>query len=299
MITQELKNKVLTAIKERREMYNSDAKFAVTLGISAAQMSRIKSGDTDKVLSDANWISIARKLDVTLGNAPAWQTAKTPVFEFITAQMEMCQQNALSALLCDLSDIGKTYTAVHYAKTHKGVAYIDCSQVKSKQKLIRAIAKEFGSSHTGRYADVYADLVFYLRSLPTPFIVLDEAGDLDYTAFLELKALWNATEGTCGWYMMGADGLKEKMRRSIYCKKVGYTELFSRFGKRYGKCVPVAREESEKMLAASAAMIIRANQTQDTGNQTQGINVILRKCMGEDNMPSLRRIYKELSKINN
>jgi hypothetical protein len=293
MITNEIKNKVLSAIKERREMYDSDAKFAVSLGISSAQFSRICKGELDKVLSDANWVSIARKLDVAIGNTPTWQTTNTPVFQFITKQLEMCQQNALSALLCDLSDIGKTHTAVHYAKTHRSVAYIDCSQVKSKQKLIRAIAKEFGSAHTGKYADVYGDLVLYLQTLPTPLIILDEAGDLDYAAFLELKALWNATDGICGWYMMGADGLKEKIRRAIDCKKVGYTEIFSRFGKRYGKVVPVVREDAEKMLQTSAAMIIKAN----AGSRNQDVNVLLRKTMGEDDLPSLRRIYKELSKV--
>jgi DNA transposition AAA+ family ATPase len=291
MITTELKNRILEALAKSREMFaGSDAKFSVSIGINNAQYSRIKNGDTDKVLSEAQWISMARRLDVSLGNAPEWKTANTPVFQFITAQLEMCQERSLSALLCDLSDIGKTYTAQHYARTHKMAVYVDCSQVKSKQKLIRFIAKSFGVGSGGRYADVYEDLVFYLKTLPSPLIILDEAGDLDYTAFLELKALWNATEGAAGWYMMGADGLKEKMRRAIEGKKVGYTELFSRFGKRYGKVIPVAKEDSEKMLAASAAMIIKANE------QQQDVNVILRKCMGDDNLPSLRRIYKELSK---
>ena len=60
----------------------------------------------------------------------------------------------------------------------------------------------------GRYSDVYEDLVAYLRTIDTPLVILDEAGDLQYEAFLELKALWNATERCCAWYMMGADGLK-------------------------------------------------------------------------------------------
>jgi hypothetical protein len=93
--------------------------------------------------------------------------------------------------------------------------------------------------------------------------------------------------------MMGADGLKEKIRRSIAGKKVGYTELFSRFGKRYGKAVPYAREECEKMLRATALLIIKANAG-------EGIEArkILTQTLGEDNLPSLRRIYKELSKVN-
>lgn len=72
----------------------------------------------------------------------------------------------------------------------------------------------------GHYADVYEDLVYYLRSIEHPLIILDEAGDLQYEAFLELKALWNATERCCAWYMMGADGLKEKSTVPLSARKL-------------------------------------------------------------------------------
>ena len=292
MITNELKQRILEKLARSRELFSgSDARFSVSIGINNAQYSRIKNGDTEKVLSEAQWISVARKLGVSLTELQEWKTVLTPVFEFVTRQLELCQRKSMSAIFCDLSDIGKTYAAKHYAKSNRNTVFVDCSQVKSKQKLIRFIAKEFGVGSNGKYSDVYEDLVFYLKTLPTPLIILDEAGDLSYDAFLEVKALWNATESACGWYMMGADGLKEKIRRSIACKKVGYTEIFSRFGRRYGRLIPVAREESEKMLQASAAMIIKANSAEGTD-----VNRLLRGTLGEDNVPSLRRIYKELTK---
>jgi len=152
MMTTETKHRILSELSKRRELFTgSDAKFALSIGINNAQYSRIKKGETEKVLSDANWISIARRLGISLNNAPEWKPAKTPVFQFITTQLEKCQESGLSTLLCDLSDIGKTYTAVYYAKTHKNVIYVDCSQVKTKQKLIRFIAKEFGVDSSGRY----------------------------------------------------------------------------------------------------------------------------------------------------
>ena len=219
-ISKEIKEKVVEAMKERRPHYASDAKFAVALGISSSQYSRVMRGDWERVLSDSNWISIARKLEVTLNALPEWKTAVTPVYEFVTGQLQFCQDNGSSRMLCDVADIEKTYTARCYVRNHANAVYIDCSQVKTKQRLIRQIAREFGVGSVGTYNDVYADLVFYLRSLPRPLVILDEAGDLDYAAFLELKALWNATERCCGWYMMGADGLREKIRRSIEYKKV-------------------------------------------------------------------------------
>ena len=190
------------------------------------------------------------------------------------------------AVLCDMANIGKTFTARIYVKMHKNAIYVDCSQVKSKQRLIRYIAKEFGVNSNGRYCDVYDDLCFYLKTLERPLIILDEGGDLQYEAFLELKALWNATERCCAWYMMGADGLKEKMNRSIECKKVGYTEMFSRYGDKYSKVTPDDGKEREAFLKAQAAMVAKLNAPE--GTEVMGVN----RTGG-----SLRRVYTEIEKI--
>lgn len=289
MVTHEFKIKVVAALQVRRENFGgSDSKFAVSLGIAPAQYSRIMKGETDKVLSDGNWISLARQLGVNMRNEAEWNTARTPVYEFITAQLTACQQDSISSLLCDLADIGKTYTAQEYARNNRNAVYVDCSQVKSKQKLVRHIAQAFGVNHTGKYNNVYEDLVWYLKSIPTPLIILDEAGDLNYDAFLEIKALWNATERACGWCMMGADGLKEKVQRAIDNKKVGYTEVFSRFGSRYQRITQEGKGEAEKFAKLQAALIIKANAPEGTDvmalvNRTQG---------------SLRRVNIELLKIN-
>lgn len=286
-ISKEIKEKVVEAMKERRPHYASDAKFAVALGISSSQYSRVMRGDLERVLSDSNWISIARKLEVTLNALPEWKTAVTPVYEFVTGQLQFCQDNGSSRMLCDVADIGKTYTARCYVRSHANAIYIDCSQVKTKQRLIRQVAREFGVGSVGTYNDVYADLVFYLRSLPRPLVILDEAGDLDYAAFLELKALWNATERCCGWYMMGADGLREKIRRSIEYKKVGYEEIFSRYGSRYQRATPESDKETQEFKRLHAALIAKANAG-------TGVNIqrLIAQC---DNSP--RRIYDELRKV--
>lgn len=293
LVSNEMKERIIATMKTARENFGgSDAKFATSLSINASQLSRIMRGDWEKVLSEEKWITIARVLGVGIGTQSDWKTANTPVFQFITAQLEKCQNDCLSALLCDISDIGKTYAAVHYQRNHKNVVYIDCSQVKSKQKLIRKIAKSFGVGSTGKYDEVYEDLVFYLKQLPTPLIILDEAGDLHYEAFLEIKALWNATERACGYYMMGADGLRQKIRRAIDNKKVGYTELFSRFGRKYVQVIPDNADMRERFLNETAIGIIKANCAPNAD-----VMKILRNSYDEQGVPSLRRINKELAKL--
>ena len=272
MITEVQKQKILDAVKLNRVNYPSDAKHAASLGISTSVYSSIKNGQTDKALSDANWIGIARRLGVSLRGEIEWKPAKTATYEYITAQLEFSQQSSLSGIMCDMPNIGKTFTARYYVQTHKNAVYIDCSQVKTKLKLIRKIAAEFGIDSKGRY---------------TPLIILDEAGDLQYEAFLELKALWNATERCCAWYMMGADGLKEKINRSIECKKVGYTEMLSRYGDRYSKVTPDDGREREYFLKEQARIVAKVNAPEGAD-----IALIVRKTGG-----GLRRVYTEIEKI--
>lgn len=286
MITTEFKERIVTAIKENRKNFPSDSKQAVSLGINGAQLSRINKNDFEGVLSDAKWVTIARRLNVNRRNETPWQIAETPVFMFISAQLKACQERSISSILCDVADIGKSCTAKHYAKMNKNAIYIDCSQVKSKQLLIRQIAKEFGVHHTGRYAEVYADLIYYLKSIDNPLIILDEAGDLAYPAFLELKALWNATEGYCGWYMMGADGLQKKIDDNKDRRKVGYTEIFSRFGSKYQKATPNGSDDFKAFVKHQTVMVGKVNGAKD-------LQKLYAKTMG-----SLRRVRIEISKQN-
>ena len=287
MITTEQKKKILAAILENRKLYDSDSKHAKVLGVSVSVYSLVKQGQMDRTLSDANWVRLARRLGVSLRHEIEWKTAKTETFIAVSSQLETAQNSSLSMILCDEPNIGKTHTAKYYVASHKNAAYIDCSQVKTKRRLIRKIAAEFGVDAKGTYGDVYEDLVYYLRSIETPLVILDEAGDLQYEAFLELKALWNATEHCCGWYMMGADGLKEKINRSIDCKKVGYTEMLSRYGGRYCKVTPDDGKEREQFLMKQAAIVAKVNAPADAD-----IATIVRKTQG-----GLRRVYTEIEKL--
>ncbi|MDR2836526.1 MAG: AAA family ATPase [Bacteroidales bacterium] len=286
MINKEQKEKIAKAIKDNLKNYDSQTKMAVVLGIDKAVLSRILKGETEQVLSDGNWFSIARKLEVQFREQIEWKTVETDVFKFINFQLIFCKENSTSAVLCDIADIGKSYTAKHFQKANKNVVYIDCSQYKSKQKLVQKIAQEFGLASSSRYSDVYDDLIFYIQSTEKPLVILDEAGDLEYSAFLELKALWNATEYNCGWYMLGADGLREIIEKNIGRKKVGYTEIFSRFGQRFQKISPAGGPDLEDFKNTQIAQIAKANKSD--------INV--KQVVAAVN-GSLRRVRVEIQKI--
>lgn len=286
MISNDIKSRIVLAISSNRQNYATDSKHAVALGISSSIYSEIKKGKTDQKLSDAKWMTIARRLGVSLNDEVEWKIVKTPTFEYLCSQMELCRKNGLSGMFCDLPNIGKSFAAKYHAKSHPHVVYVDCSLVKTKQRLFRYISREFGLNSVGKYADVFDDLVFYLRTLDHPQIILDEVGDLVYEAFLEIKAAWNGTEGCCSWYLMGADGFRAKLERGVEFKTVGFAEIRSRCGDKYNSITPPDGEERRKFLLTQAAMIAQANVPEGVDYKQ-----IARKSDG-----SLRRVHTLITK---
>ena len=61
MISNDIKSRIVLAISSNRQNYATDSKHAVALGISSSIYSEIKKGKTDQKLSDAKWVTIARR----------------------------------------------------------------------------------------------------------------------------------------------------------------------------------------------------------------------------------------------
>lgn len=271
----EFKEKIRKSILEDRENYGgSDSDYAKSINLKPAIFSRLKKGEIEKIISDTQWLVIAHQLGVQVRDN-AWKVARTKIYVEVEDALNFCQQYSKAMILVDDCGIGKTFCAKHISRKLKNAFYVDCSQAKTKQQFIRLLAKTIGVDNTGKYADVKASLKMYLLYLELPLIVLDEAGDLDYNAFLELKELWNATQGKCGWYMIGADGLRAKIESGIRNKKVGYAEIFDRFFDIIS-LVPKGKDDREQFYARLIKDVADANVKAD-----EDTSVLVRQCMSE------------------
>lgn len=114
--------------------------------------------------------------------------------------------------------------------------------------------------------------------MPKPLVIIDEAGDLKHEAFMVLKEFWNATDGCCGWYMLGAEGLRTKIQYGKNkSKKEGYKELFSRFSSKYGSVVPTGKEDKIAFYRKLIGDVLSVNIT-----DSKLIGKIIRQCLATD-----------------
>lgn len=286
------KDKVIQAMMRQRDNFDgSDSKFAASIGISPSVFSRLKKGEsTTNVLSDEKIINIGRRLQVQFNHLPDWNVVATPVYITITEQLKMCQELSVGRIFCDKADVGKSTAAKSFMLSNKNVYYVDCSLNKTKRQLVMAIAQLLGVSTKTTYREMFQDMIWVLQSTYKPLIILDEAGDLDYEASLEIKAIWNALEGACGWYMMGADGLRTKIDRNITNKKVGFAELLRRFGGEYLRLSPENNPAEEREFSlAQAEMVLEANLP---GKQLKDVM----KFRGKHSTVSLTRLKETIIK---
>lgn len=285
-LSTEFKQKVRTAILTDRSSYSgTDTAFAKTIGINAASFSRLKNGETEKLISENNWLNIGKKYDVTM-HTSSWKVARTKVYTEIEDNLKECQNKKQSMILVDDCGIGKTFCAKHITRKMKNAFYVDCSQAKSRIQFVNYLARTLGVDDHGKHIEVKENIKYYLNILDAPLIVLDEAGDLEYTTMLVVKELWNSSEGNASWYMMGADGLKAKMTKGINNQKVGFAELFSRFSEKFITLTPIGVDDRRYFYTQLIGDVASVNST------SEKVNKLVNQCYDkiENRHKSLRHL---------
>lgn len=291
-VSRQLIEKCVEALLQASENYGGTAtQFARKYGMSASVWSAIRNGIIDKQLSPQKWLNIASMLGVQASNR-TWRMARTEVFDAIEQGVMACKEYGWGMIFVDKCAIGKTYSAKYLTKTVKNCFYVDGSQCKTKILFSRTLAQTIGVDSSGRYQDVKARIKNALNVLEKPVVIIDEAGDLEYNAFLDLKEYYNATEGSCGWYMMGANGLRKKITDGISRESVGFEEIFSRFSDAYAHIVPTNKDEQIEFYRRLLTTVLAANM-QDKTNLAKLVNQCLSVGTG-NNITGLRRAEKIL-----
>lgn len=273
-VTDEFKRKVVEALLAARENWSGwDTSFSIKYGLNESVFNRIKHGEIHGLIKDPKWINLGRELNV-MRDERKWNVARTEVFETIEEDINFCQQYSKARIYVDECEIGKTFAAKYISRNRKNCFYIDCSQCKTKIAFMRMLAQAIGVDHNDKYLNIVANIKYWLNCLPNPVVIVDEAGDLEYKAFLELKELWNATENSCGWYMIGADGLRHMIEKGIKGKKVGFREIFSRFSSSYSSNVPTGNQERMAFYRDLITQVLSVNM-----EDTSELKGIVKKCM--------------------
>jgi len=275
--------------------FDSDARYARNKGITPVDFSNIKKGKylaNPQLISRQKWAMIARAVEFKAPDSHHIATASTRVYQYLAGQLDVCRQMSFTVMMVDEPGIGKTHVCREYARKHAGrVFYINCSDSPGKTRFVEALARVLGLVRERTIEDTFHTCVQYLTTfLQKPLLILDEAGDLEQTAILMVKRLYNATENHLGIYMVGSDGLKTRFKQGLKLEKNGYTELMSRMGARFSRCTPEKQQGAQRMkdfMREEARAVCLANGIDDEQTISEIIN----------SAPDLRKVVREIMKL--
>ncbi|GHV16108.1 hypothetical protein FACS1894169_09270 [Bacteroidia bacterium] len=285
-ITNLFKDAVVKELLAQRDNFGgSDAQFARSMDINPSVFSRLQKGEREKLLSNSDWLRLGRELRVSLSDRK-WNPVETDVFMQIREEVLFCKQHSKSRIFVDNCGIGKTFTLKYLSKTVKNCFYVDCTQCKTKNELIKALARAVGVELKGKIYEIKENTKYYLSLLDEPVVELDEAGALEKDALGLVQEYWNATEGFCGWYMVGANALRNKIAKGVSKDKDYFAELFSRFSENLSSIVPTEKHEKYSFYEKLIRDVLSANIT----DKSQ-LNTLVKKSLVDINgsISGLRR----------
>lgn len=274
MITTEQKQNIRTAVLQGRDNFSgNDTAYAKHLGIDTLVYSQIKQGEIEDILSLGQWLNIGCKFQ-TKEDKHEMKLVRTEVYCVLEDNFNFCQATKTSMILVDDCGIGKTRCAMDIVSKMKNAFYVDCSQSQTKIRFVKQLATALGCDTTGKYYDILETVKYALNIIENPFVCVDEFGDLEYNAYLELKGIMNATKHNCTWYAMGADGLRAKITKGINNHKVGFAEIFSRLSDDFVTLVPKNPEERKDFYLKLFGDVAYVNL-----KNKEEVNEVVKICM--------------------
>lgn len=284
MISNEQKEMITARLQEFIARYPSQNKAVNALkGTSAATVSSIINHNWDKI-SDAMWMRIASQIS----SGDAWTICETAAYQSLQILFEDAQSESNVMWVIAPAGTGKSTAAKEYARSHRNVFMLQCSEDMHKVDFIRELAALIGISAQGlTVRETLATIIKELSVKDAPLLIFDEGDKLTDTVLYYYVSLYNALEDKCGMVFLSTNYMQERLRKGVMRGKKGYDELDSRLCRRFISLQPVNTTE--------VIAICRANGLND---ETAISSVFQEAAECANDLRRVKRsIHKQLKKL--
>jgi hypothetical protein len=273
------KKEVQMLLKQFIEQYPSQAKAVAALkNVSEATVIHIRKGDWDSI-SDDMWRTVGKQ--VGLNEKAKWKFVQTePARKLITLLDDAKEYGNVFAITADPGS-GKSYVSEWYESKRTNVYTISCSEYFNRKVFLQQILEKMGKSNTGLTVPEMMDVIVETSlKKENPLLILDEFDKVSDSILYFFITLYNRLEGNMGIVMMATDYLSKRIMRGRRMNKKGYSEIYSRVGRRF-IAVPSPSE-------GEVFDIVKANGVSDP----KEMHHIYNECEGD-----LRRVKRGVHKI--
>ena len=213
--------------------YGSQSKAANSLqGItSPGTLNAIVNGKFANV-SDDMFLRI--RAAISDGRSDGWRICETAAFKDVETFLSDAQQYHNVSWIIAPAGIGKTTAANQYAKMHRNVFVLPCSEDMHKADFVEELAKKIGIRNEGlTVRATLTRIVDEVVKMERPLLVFDEGDKLTDSVMYYFISLYNALEDKCGIAFLSTPYIQKRMAKGLKLDRKGYEELYSRIGRKF------------------------------------------------------------------
>lgn len=248
------KNLIKSALANYCEQKGSQNKAANTLtGVSSALISQVLNGNWDNISNDM-WRSIAAQIGYKRNT---WVTVETSGYRRMTDLLTDSQNNAQVFAITGDAGCGKSEAIIAYAKSHKNVYMVSCSEYWNRKYFLVELLKTMGRNPSGfTVSEMMEDVIFFLKRANRPLLIMDEFDKLTDQVLNFFITIYNELNGHCGMVVSSTNYLERRISKGLRANRKGYNEIYSRFGRKF---IPMPAPNDSDVAA-----VCLANGVEDT-----------------------------------
>lgn len=230
-MNEKTKKQIKCALQEYVDRYDSQNQASNTLkGVSSATVSQLLNEKWD-LIKDTMWRSIAAQIGWV---EHKWVSVETRDFVEVSQILYDAQTTSQVFAFTGDAGSGKSFAIKQYVKANPKSYLLSCNEYWNKKDFLSELLTAIGRDYTGlTITEMMREVVKQLKSKNNPLIIMDEADKLADQVMYFFITLYNQLEDHCGIVICATEHLKKRVKRGITLNRRGYTEIYSRVGRRF------------------------------------------------------------------
>lgn len=275
------KEKIAAKLEEYCARFDSQKKAVQSLrDVAEATVINIRKTKWQSI-SDAMWNNIAKQIGYTSDDQFVWQYAATRDMKALEFYFSDAQKNASVFAVCGNAGTGKTAAAKLYCKNVEEAYQVGCAEYFNRKIFLSKVLESMGVENTGYTVnEMMEEIVTRMRRKKAPILILDEADKLPDQVLYFFITLFNKLEDKCALVLMATEFLQQRISRGVRLNKKGYSEIYSRIGRRFINLKGISEKD--------CADICQANGVVEVAH----IKEVYNECEGD-----LRRLKRSVHKL--
>ncbi len=225
------KQQIAEKLAEYCARYESQNKAANSLkGVSSATISQMLNGNWE-LIKDEMWKNVASQIGYT---ANQWQTVEIRDFKILNTLLADARDNSNVFAVIGDAGTGKSVALRSFAESNKRTYLLSCNEYWNRKMFLQELLTSMGRDYSGfTVGEMMYEAVSNLKKQVDPIIIMDEADKLSDQVLYFFITIYNQLEDHCGIVLIATSHLEKRIKRGIKLNKKGYTEIFSRMGRKF------------------------------------------------------------------